>query len=418
MRAAFRAKRIVTLAGEGAARGMRALDAPPAFLDDAVIVAADGRIESVEPYAAFRRRRDRPDLADLGGVTLVPGLINAHCHLELAHLHGLTVLGRGFVPWLRSLIPLAARPVEKETLLAALQGFLRQWRIAGVAHAGDVGSRNPALAAEALRLCRAEESAPAGQSAALPPFPELTHFLEVFGFGPAQTGLPKALAAGGFCPPAAGDLAPERFAHAAVAGHALYSTSPQGLRAAFDWCREHSRPFSMHLAEHQEEDDCLLRASGELHDLLRQRVLPPDWQAPGLAPAAYAASLGLLSPLTLAVHAVRCSAGDIDLLRRCGASVCLCPRSNKAIGTGTAPARQMAEAGVTLCLGTDSPASNADLDMGNEMLAAAGTWGFSPPALLRMAAPNGAHALRLPRLGSIEPGKALSFAELPQGLEL
>ena len=397
---AFRAKSIIPLAGEAPARTRSELEAPAAALDDGVLVVDDGRILAVESLAAFRRGPHALcPLTDLGEVRLAPALVNAHCHLELSHLAGAVPGGNGFAAWVRSLVPQAARPVAPEVLLESIRAALERVAASGTAHVGDVGSRNPALVAQAAeKVCG------------------VTHFLEVFGFGqpmPAGAVL-EELAAGGYCPEAAAALPPERHPWCAVAGHALYSTSPEGLRAAFVWCREHQRPFSMHLAECADEDDCLLHGKGDLHDMLRGRILPPDWHHPGLRPVEYADALGLLGPRTLAVHCVRCSPADVAILARNRASVCLCPRSNQFIGVGLAPAEIMAEQGVLLCLGTDSLASNADLDLRREMRSAQDAWGFSDRAVLRMAALNAAHALGLGHLGSLAPGKAAVFSVHPE----
>lgn len=397
---AFRARTIVTFAGEAPARTRAELEAPCAALDDGVLVVDDRRILAVESFAAFKRGPYALcPLTDLGEVRLAPPLINAHCHLELSHLAGATRGGDGFTSWLQSLIPLAARLVEPEVLLAGIRRALDESGRSGVVHVADVGSRNPALVAQA-----------AGQDHGV------THLLEVFGYGPPASAdeLPQSLAAQGYCPKVALDLPPERHPWCAVAGHALYSTSPEGLRAAFAWCRERRRPFSMHLAESQEEDDCLRHGAGALYALLRQRILPSGWVCPGASPAAYAERLGLLAPHTLAVHCVRCSSTDVAILSRNRASVCLCPRSNCFIGVGSAPAEQMAEQGVLLCLGTDSLASNETLDMQSEMHTARTLWGFSDRAVLRMATLNAAYALRLDHLGALVPGKAPSFRIVPE----
>ncbi|MDR2489166.1 MAG: amidohydrolase family protein [Desulfovibrio sp.] len=396
---AFRAKSVITLAQEGAARGIKALEAPLAELDDGVIVVEDKRVVSVESFSAFRRSvHSLCSLTDLGYVRLAPALINAHCHLELSHLAGATRGGGGFTAWLLSLIPLAAEAVLPEVLLKRLHAVLEQVRHSGTVHVGDVGSRNPALVAQAAeKRCG------------------ITHFLEVFGFGrPAPSEyIPQVLAAQGYCPEAAAFLSPDRYDWCAIAGHSLYSVSPEALLAAFAWCRERRRPFSVHLAESGEEEECLLHGKGALYELLRQRLLPHDWRHPGMKSTAYAGMLGLLGPRTLAVHCVQCSSADISLLARKGTNVCLCPRSNHFIGTGLAPAERMAEKGVLLCLGTDSLASNHDLDMKKEMQAARTFWGFSDRAVLRMATVNAAHALDLGHLGVIAPGKTAAFFIYP-----
>lgn len=407
MKTAFRARTVIPCAESGPARGLAALDAPLPELDDAVLLTGNGRIEAVESYKCFRRRAVSAYVfTDLGETRLVPGLVNAHSHLELSYLHGRTPGGGGFAHWMRGLVSLLGLPVEEDRLVEALRQALGSALQGGTAHIGDIGSRRPELVAEAALLQAG------GPGAAYP----VTHFLEVFGHalpGGMSPAAPPELNVCKLTPACAASLPQERHGNCAAAGHALYSTEPEAMRAAREWCAARGRPFSLHLAESVEEEDCLLHGRGDLHDLLRLRVLPKDWRAPGIRPVPYAARIGLLGPGVLAVHAVHCDADDIVLIAGAGASVCLCPRSNAFINVGQAPAKAMAGAGIALCLGTDSLASNHSLDMFEEMRAARETYGFSSRAVLRMATLNGAHALGLAHLGSLAPGKAARFAVLP-----
>ncbi|HCG04723.1 MAG TPA: amidohydrolase, partial [Desulfovibrio sp.] len=102
-----------------------------------------GVIETVEPVDAFRRRAGVP-LTDLGEVTLAPGVVNCHAHLELSHLAGRTVLGGGFVPWVKSLLPLAGADTPPEVRAAALADAARQLASCHTAHVGDITAVAPA----------------------------------------------------------------------------------------------------------------------------------------------------------------------------------------------------------------------------------------------------------------------------------
>lgn len=397
---AFRAKHLVTLAGEAPARTRQALEAPFSLMEDGVIVTEQGRILAVEPYSSFKRHWSGGcELTDLGEVRIAPALVNAHCHLELSHLAGKTLQGKGFAAWMHSLLPLAGAPVSQEHVRQSIHSAISELKQSGTAHVGDVGSRHPALVAEAV-----DEDC------------GLTHFLEVLGYRPPapQSGMPDMFSAEGYEPAAAATLPPERHAWCALSGHALYSTRPEALRAAWRWCCRQGRPYSLHLAESEEENDCIERGRGELFDLLSRYYLPADRAFPGKRPVAYADTLGLLGPETLAVHCVHCSPDELEILAARRTKVCLCPRSNQYIGVGQAPAGDMAEAGVLLCLGTDSLASNTSLDMQAEMRTARKLWGFSERAVLRMASLNGAEALGLAHLGSLASGKAAAFFIYPE----
>ncbi|MBZ2172420.1 amidohydrolase family protein [Cupidesulfovibrio sp. SRB-5] len=462
---AVRARRVIPLAGEGPSRDPRDLFSPPRVLDDHVVVirgvfldgtgqpalaegaeapygadGADGAarvlsgvrggvIEAVEPMDAFRRRTGVP-LTDLGDVTLLPGVVNCHTHLELSHLAGRTVLGGGFVPWVKSLLPLAGAETPPDVRTAALADAARQLAACHTAHVGDITAVAPAAVRRAMQAASIGCShfaevfgyrftAPDGESAAPPTHPADTAAL----WPRAMAELASDLAVDDVAPfgpagasPATGAPFPVH-PDAALAGHALYSTHPVALAAARRWCERNHRVFSMHLAEHPDEVEFLTTGRGALADLLAVRVLPPGFVAAGMRPVPYAAELGLLDEGTLAVHCVQLDAADIRLLAESGAHVCLCPRSNAAINVGSAPARALAEAGAPLCLGTDSLASNHDLDLWNEARALrdlpAGH-DLPPAALLRLLTADGAAALGRGDIGAIVPGRRARLALLPQ----
>lgn len=392
-RMAWRARRVISLAGEGPARG-KELFRPLRSLDDAVIVACGDRVERVERYAVFR-----PDagieVRDLGAVTVVPGLINAHTHLQLSHLAGETVWGKGFVPWLRSLIPRLSLPLRPEAIATAVRRIVDT----GTALVGDYTGQGVLTVGDLAR------------EAGL----ECTLFCEWFGFDTAaftRRDDPWPARYGALMRDAPKSLR----RHMAPAGHALYSTHADILRAAHAWCASHDRPFSLHLAEFPEETEALVSGRGALVELYAGVVLPNTWKAPGLPPVPLAEALGLLGPGTLAVHCVQCSGHDIRLLAQSGTAVCLCPRSNAALAVGAPPVSALAEAGVLLCLGTDGLTSNTDLDVRQEAIALR-EQGAPLEALVRMLTVNGAAALGRGNLGTLEPGKLNRWAVLPEAWE-
>ncbi|MDL2210884.1 amidohydrolase family protein [Desulfovibrio sp. OttesenSCG-928-O18] len=381
---AVRARTILPLAGERPARGMSALCAPLERIDDGVLVARDGVILDVLPYKDFHN--DIP-LRDLGDVTLAPGLVNCHTHLELSHMHGGIAPGQGFHQWLKSLVALdrkASSPDAAPALVQAMSNAMAAMAESGVFLAGDISSRMPRTVLETARHN--------GLDARV--------FLEVIGRNPA---LPEYYAATAVSDP---DFS--------LAGHAFYTTPGEAMQRVKAWCDAQQRPFSMHLAEHEAEEECLLTGQGEFCDLMRGGMLPEAWRAPGMRPVQYAASLGLLSPGTLAVHCVRCNAADIATLAGSGTAVCLCPRSNAFIGVGEAPAAAFAEQGALLCLGTDSLASNTDLCLWSEAEYFLQKNILPANALLRMATVNGAAVLgRSVQYGRLARGARFCYTVFP-----
>lgn len=308
------------------------------LIHDGAVAAHEGVVVEVGPYDHIRRAHQGP-VRDLGDATLAPATLNAHVHLEMSHLLGLTASGRGFFEWVKSLL---AQPLY-ELDAARVRAELFRLENRGVAFLADISTKNAAAVGKIL----------AGSGLGFVSFNEV--------IGAAAPEDPASLLPGVYkVEQCAGGIM-------SLAGHALYSTGGELLRAAKDLCRERGLPFSLHLAEHEDEDAILLTGKSPFLDLLQSRGYMAGYAAPGMRPAPLAESLGLLDADTLLVHCVRLDKGDIARVAESGASVCLCPRSNEYIGVGRAPAKELLAAGVNVCLGTDGLCSNADLDPYGEL---------------------------------------------------
>lgn len=401
---AFRARSLVSLAGEGPARG-RELLAPLARVDDAVLLTRAGRIEAVGPWKSTRLPAGT-ELHDLGDVCLMPPLANAHTHVQLSWLAGRTRWGEGFAAWLQSLVPQVVAPVNgeeaarrRDAVTAACEGLAAS----GTQWVGDVGGSAPGALTAVRTACDAAGLA-------------VHQFCEWFGFAPPLVDGERP-----WPPRCRAEVAADAAlaANCAPAGHALYSTAPEILQAARQWCARAGRVFTFHLAESPEETELLTGGGGALRACYEGTVLPASWRAPGLRPLGYAAALGLLDPGVLAVHGVQLNGEEIAALAASDAALCLCPRSNEHLGVGVAPVGQLLESGVLLCLGTDGLSSNCDLDVRNEALWLREHLGVPVRALVRMLTVNGAAALGFPPgAGTLAPGHDAAFAVLPGGLAL
>ena len=393
---AIRARSIVTLAGEDPARGAR-LFAPLKKIDNAVLIVRDGMVEEVRPWSAGAAPAGAL-VRDLGPVCLAPACVNAHTHLELSHLAERTRWGKGFTAWLQSLIPLlreAPDPEATENACAHMAGT-------GTLYAGNITGSLPGGMLLADAACREAGLA-------------VNHFCEWFGFG-----APFADGTRPWPPRCRQALEDDPFlaARCAPGGHALYSTGPDILRAAKQDCARMGRIFSFHLAESPEETQLLTTGDGPLRQCYDSVVLPADWQAPGLRPLAYAFKLGLLDAGTLAVHGTQLDAQEVEVLAASGSALCLCPRSNRNLGLGVPPVRDLLESGCLLCLGTDGLTSNRDLDVRQEAVWLREHLDVPPEALVRLMTINGAEALNMLQSGAgrLEPGSPADFCVLPDAL--
>jgi 5-methylthioadenosine/S-adenosylhomocysteine deaminase len=127
----------------------------------------------------------------------------------------------------------------------------------------------------------------------------------------------------------------------------------------------------------------------------------------------------VLSSCTLLIHGVGFNPEDLALIRRRGATVATCPRSNLLLGCGLPDYAAWKRAGVSFTYGTDSLASVPSFDLFAEARAVRAVLPESPETILRRLTLGGAEALGLGDItGSLEPGKAADIAlvRLPGGL--
>jgi cytosine/adenosine deaminase-related metal-dependent hydrolase len=189
------------------------------------------------------------------------------------------------------------------------------------------------------------------------------------------------------------------------------------FRSAVRLSRERRLPLAMHLAESREELELLDAGRGPLVERLRELdAWYPDAFSRGASPADY---LRILSRAfrALVVHGNYLTRAEFAFLAEHSErmSVVYCPRTHRYFGHAPYPLAQMLETGVRVALGTDSRASNPDLDLWQEMRTVAREHAdVSPAAVLELGTIHGARALGLEsRLGSVEPGKAARFALVP-----
>jgi len=187
---------------------------------------------------------------------------------------------------------------------------------------------------------------------------------------------------------------------ASLSPHAPYSTTPALLRLSAEVARKRGWRLCTHVAESEQEFEMFRHARGGLFDWLKRNSR--DMSDCGLgSPVQHLARNRVLGENLLAVHANLLARGDAALLGKHGVHVVHCPRSHDYFHHPPFPRRRLANAGVNLCLGTDSLATvrktrkqNPELDLFEEMRAlAASDPGLSPTEILRMATVNGARAL-------------------------
>jgi cytosine/adenosine deaminase-related metal-dependent hydrolase len=367
---------------------------PP--LRDGWVSISEGRVIGLGDASASPPSAPR----DLGRRLIMPGLVNAHTHLELSGLRDRVPPAHDFVDWVKQLV-LTRRgrpedPSDPAVRQAALEAA-REARSFGTAAVGDISNS----------LATVNVLGEAGLSGVV--FHELLGFDDAEGRTVAATREQRERAAAS---------APARV-RVAVCAHAPYSTSPelfQAVRREVDGSV--CRMTSVHLGESAGEVALLADGSGPWPGMLSFiGVMRDGWVPPRQTPVAYLDTLGVLDARTLVVHGVQLDAAQLARLAAIGCTLVTCPRSNQWVGVGLPPVSRFYASGVRVAVGTDSLASVADLNLFEELRVM--RWlapDVSAARLLESATIAGAAALGLDGdLGSIEPGKRaeLLAIELP-----
>jgi len=374
----------------------------PPIRDGAVAVDASGTILAVGPRADVLGElgpHDGPQVQEVRVEgALVPGLVNAHTHLELSWLAGAVPGGAGVIAWTRRLMEkMTASRADEDARFAAAVEAARAARALGTAALGDVG--NGILGWRAM--------AHAGLLGLF--------FHELVGSRERRTGDALGDAAAERARVPAPELAGDPPSIPAVpAPHAPYSVGPELIRRIFATAAAAGLPTTIHLAEDPDEVALLASGSGGWPDVLRVMGVDPGERTPGLGPCAYLAGLGALAardgsaaPPPLLVHMVCAGPDDRRRAREAGATVVLCPRSNLHIGGRLPDVAALIDDGVALALGTDSLASVPDLSLWAEMRALSAALPEIPAhRWLEAATDAGARALGLATtLGALEVGR-------------
>lgn len=364
-------------------------------LEDGAVLVRSGRIEDVGPHRAVSTRHPGERVRDLGNAALLPGLINAHSHLEITVLRGF-LGGLPFFPWIRRLVRLKAEALgSEEQLFSSLLGAAEMIR-AGITCVGDCtesGTSFDALAASGLRGVVFQE--------VFAPTPE-----RVEGAMADLRGRVEAL----------GAMSTDRL-RPGVSPHSPYMACPELLTAAGRLAEEHGLPLSLHLAESPAELSFLRDGTGAIADHHRQRgwALPPPGRTPTDA-VEEAGWLDLPVPVQL-VHLTCITREDLDRLARGVAQgarlgVVACARSNAALGNGLPDLHALAACGAPWAVATDgAPAvGRCDLFAELQFTRLLGSRDGRPMAgaadLLRRVTLEAARTLGLEdAVGSLERGK-------------
>ncbi len=384
----------------------------------AVLVQGD-KIVEVGTLADLQAKYPSEPVRNFGRAALMPGFGAVHPHLEYAAMRGM-IEDSSYAGWKRELVRrevlLELQDWDDSAELGALEAVA-----SGVTCVADItatGAAARAINKIGLRgVVYREVSALAPdmvEDAVADAVAEMQNWEQTFDTSRMQFG-----------------LAPD----------VVYNCHPKLYQAISNYAIEHHTPLSLHIGGSNEEANFIRYGSSpfSVHATQAERgygIDMPPWLPAGCTPVRYVYNWGIFdAPQVLAVHCVHVDEDDLRILRDCNVSIAHCPRINAKLGMGVAPVSEFLDKGITVGLGTDSPAATHTFDMieemrfalmmmralggdagvGNVRSASSGAVaGFAAhkPHLqkareaLAMATIEGARALGLDeQIGSLEPGK-------------
>jgi cytosine/adenosine deaminase-related metal-dependent hydrolase len=358
------------------------------IIHNGAVVFSVGIIRATGDAKTIQSENPDATIVDLGDAVILPGLINAHTHLELSLC---TAEARPpdetFADWILSM---RQRSAGAEDFESAAHAGISQCLKFGVTCVGDISQHatttRAALAASPLRA---------------------VSFGEVLGLGLRRSRFdelfPRAIDSA---------YASDRL-RIGISPHAPYTVDLPGYQQCVRVADERSMPIMTHLAENPQENDFLTSKSGLFRDLW-ERI--GSW-TPGVktfagSPIAMAKSVGLLDRPTILAHVNYCDEADLALLAAGRASVAFCPRTHRYFGHPPHRWREMMARGINVCIGTDSCASSPDLNLLDDLrLLHEIAPDISASTLFQMSTRHAARALSCDEeIGSIAPGKKADFA--------
>jgi formiminoglutamate deiminase len=363
-------------------------------VETGVLIAVEGdRITSVTTGV----EHPPPTAHRLTGL-VIPGLANAHSHCFHRALRGRTNSGGGtFWTWREAMYGVAAR-LDPETYHALAKATFAEMALAGITTVGEFhyvhhaahgrAYGDPNAMGEAL-IAAADE------------------------IGIRMTLLDTCYLTGGFDSPLdetqqrfsdgdatrwaerVSDLRPRAEIHIGAAIHSVRAVPADQMTLVARWAGAHQTPLHVHLSEQRaENDECAA--------------------AHGCTPTQLLGEAGALGDRTTAIHGTHCAPADIALLQEAQCGLCMCPTTERDLGDGIGPARDAAQAGMDVSVGSDGQsvidlfeeARAMELD---ERLRVESRGHWTPAALLRAATASGQTALGWVEAGRIATGSLADF---------
>lgn len=321
------------------ARWVLPIASPP--IENGAVAVAGETIVGVGAREDLVARFPHAAATDFGASVLLPGLVNAHSHLELTVMRGfLESEETDFFAWLRKLTVARLSMTADDLFVSAACGAIEAAR-AGITCVGDSSS----AAAQSMKALREIGVRGIVYQESFGPDPQLAD--ENIAKLRDQLAEMRALESANV--------------RAGVSPHAPYTVSAPQLELIARLALDEDLPLMMHAAESEAERLFMFEGTGPFAEGLRARGI--DWQGQKISTIEYLARHGVLETRPLLAHCITVNDADIETIRSAGAGVAHCPKSNAKLRHGRAPFARFLTANLNLGLGSDSVASNNNCDI-------------------------------------------------------
>ena len=377
-------------------------------IENGAVAVSGNRIVDIGTFDDVKAR-NAGNTVDLGEQALLPGLINAHCHLDYTCLRGKIAPQKSFTDWIRAINAKKSGLSPKDYVASINEGFEEAKKFGTTTIANLTAF--PELIAQiqpAIRTCWFAElidiRAPNRAN-------ELVDF--------AMESLRSALECADMSA-----LSKRRHVAAlqmqrwGLAPHALFTASKDLFRRSEEIAQHEHILLTTHLAESREETEMFRDSAGPLYDFMKSIGRPMEDCGNGTPLGLFLdVARGRALPNWIAAHLNDLSESDFELLERSSSKfhVAHCPRSHNYFGHSPFAFDRLLSLGFNICLGTDSLASNESLSLFAEMRAFQKEFpSVAPEEILKLVTVNPARALRQEKeLGKICPGTYADLVAVP-----
>lgn len=354
---------------------------PDSLIEDGIVSINDGKIIFAGRLKDYEGNEE-VETVDLGNSAIIPGLINAHTHLDLTSLHGRINYNASFTDWVKQVIDAKSKWKEDDYRSSIRAGIAKSIE-SGTTTVADITRNDYTL--DELINSKLRKSI----------------FYELIDFNPstAENTIDNFK-------DRISSIKNTPLLNIGISPHAPYTVSKELYKRCSKISEELDINVATHLSETREEIEFLTKGTGRLADLLKSRNMLNGWKHPGVRPITYLSNMRILNNKCLLIHCNYVSESEISDIEKSKSSVVFCPRSHRFFGHKHHPFSQYIERNINVALGTDSLASNDSLSVLDEMkFIYKDHKDIGPQHILYMGTTAGAIALGLEdNIGRIEAG--------------